>query len=475
MRRRLACVVAASTLLWPLWQQRIDSRASSATSSTWQAPASFYGNEPPLASLPLPSPPAPPPPPPPSIKATAATPGWLDRASRATQVRDHPLDAWSHLSLPLKQPCIELSDVRKAHRHCLSLLGVGANITAEGPGNAATTAAAAMHGSLSCAQRSNEKMCKERAGPITTPTCTPAPEQWWPRAAASAAFQPRAAMAPPAVGGARAASWHAVVFGMAVYDSPNEQLLLQAAADTWLPMVRGADLVLMTDADDARNASVIAPVVRGVDVHVYRCHECRGQRCPASSSGGPACAGIREGWLARRKLLHLWVAIARAFDAQWTGAAASVVGDGDGDERSQSRKHFFVKVDPDTVPVPHHFVRLLAELRLTLGDQQAYLFGMAACRVPSFPLCHAAGGAGYGLSRGALRKLTRYIDHEYPAYLQRVDRFTYGGEDIAVAFALKKAAVRAPATTLSLFTAPPLHPPYRHLRALPLLPTRNSS
>lgn len=34
----------------------------------------------------------------------------------------------------------------------------------------------------------------------------------------------------------------------------------------------------------------------------------------------------------------------------------------------------------------------------------------------------------------------RYVTTEYPAFLGRVDKFTYGGEDIAVAFALKKHA-----------------------------------
>eukprot|EP00966_Prymnesium_polylepis_P162722 3760812-Prymnesium_polylepis.1 len=65
---------------------------------------------------------------------------------------------------------------------------------------------------------------------------------------------------------------------------------------------------------------------------------------------------------------------------------------------------------------------------------------MAACRVPSFPLCHAAGGAGYVMSRNAIGALRRYVASQYPAFLERVDRYTYGGEDVAVAFALKKHA-----------------------------------
>jgi len=72
--------------------------------------------------------------------------------------------------------------------------------------------------------------------------------------------------------------------------------------------------------------------------------------------------------------------------------------------------------------------------------EQPLLFGMASCRVASFALCHAAGGAGYGLSRSALAHLQTFVAAEYPAFLARVDRFTYGGEDVAIAFALKKQA-----------------------------------
>ena len=75
-----------------------------------------------------------------------------------------------------------------------------------------------------------------------------------------------------------------------------------------------------------------------------------------------------------------------------------------------------------------------------------YLLGMAACRVASSPLCHAAGGAGYGLSRASLRALHGYARRGFPpfgdedAFLAHVDEITYGGEDVTVALALKKAA-----------------------------------
>ena len=235
-------------------------------------------------------------------------------------------------------------------------------------------------------------------------------------------------------------SWRNVVIGMAVHDSVAEARLLQAAADTWLRMVGGADLLLMTDADDPRNASSIAPRTGAdVRVHVYRCAECRGQRC--ATGGGRhdgACAGFHEGWLARRKILHLFIAMARRFGvAGGDGAGGDGSSDG-GNGGSSNAKHFFLKVDPDTVPVPHNLLRLLVELHRTLGPRQPYFFGMAACRVATFPLCHAAGGAGYGLSRHAVGEFATYMAAEYPRFLARVDKFTYGGEDVAVAFALKK-------------------------------------
>ena len=274
-------------------------------------------------------------------------------------------------------------------------------------------------------------------------------------------------------------SWRDVVFGMAVHDSAEESALLQAAADTWLHMARGADLVLMTDVDDARSVTAIAPRVSGgVQVHVYRCADCRGQRCANAADGRSnrdGCSGVREGWLARRKVLHLFVAMARRFGAAPNisrgsgnsgGGRASADGSAAADGVGMGMaapKRFFVKVDPDTVPLPHNIMRLLAELSVTLGDAQPYLFGMAACRVASFPLCHAAGGAGYGLSRAALTELTSYVHGSYPSFLSRVDKFTYGGEDVAVAFALKKQAGVAVLNVGCLYQHSPLK--YRKLHA----------
>lgn len=73
-----------------------------------------------------------------------------------------------------------------------------------------------------------------------------------------------------------------------------------------------------------------------------------------------------------------------------------------------------VKVDPDTLLVPHNLRGLLDELSLTLGTDQPYQFGLVACRAPPSrrtlgapaprvsKLCYASGGAGYGLTRSAV-------------------------------------------------------------------------
>ena len=218
--------------------------------------------------------------------------------------------------------------------------------------------------------------------------------------------------------------WFAVVFGMAIHRAAQIDALLQAAADTWLRMTPGAELLLMTDGDDPRPDNAVAPRTDGnVTVHVHRCTDCRAMHCSSLEAAAPnsSCSGVREGWLARRKVLHLLVAMGQRY-------------------ATPSPKHAFLKLDPDTLPLPHNLMRLLSELHTALGSAQPYLFGMAACRVPSFPLCHASGGAGYGLSRPALDALRKYVGAHYPRFLERVDRFTYGGEDVAVAFALKKQA-----------------------------------
>ena len=299
-------------------------------------------------------------------------------SSRATS------GGWSHLVIPRRAACLELEDVRAAHRKCLDRAGLSHSPLVQ---------------LLSCA-RSHEKVCMQRASAVD-PHCLQA-----------AAAPPRRRLQP----------WRSVVFGMAVYQSDTEQRLLQAAADTWYPrLTPGADLVLMTDADDARNASAIAPSLwQAIDVssnpsprstvYVYRCAECRGKRRSCSNSAeSSTCKGVGEGWLARRKVLHLFLAIHRRFGAN-------------------PAKQYFLKLDPDTVPVPHNVLRLLTELRGIFGEEQPTYFGMAACRVASFALCHGAGGAMYGLSRAALGLLAKYITRQYPDFLDRVDRYTYGGE-----------------------------------------------
>ena len=231
---------------------------------------------------------------------------------------------------------------------------------------------------------------------------------------------------------------------------------------------RGPDVVLATDADDARGAPAIAPQTDGgVVVHVVRCAECRAAKCTAAERGARAdgCVGVREGWLARRKVLHLFVAMADLFLAPATdrGGAWKSKGGVGGAARGGVAKRVFFKVDADTVPVPHNLLRLLDELDRGLGGRQPYYFGMAACRVRSFGLCHGAGGAGYGLSASALSELSRYVATAYPAFLERVDKLTYGGEDVSVAYALKKAAGVSILNVGCLYQHPPLK--YQRLRA----------
>ena len=128
-----------------------------------------------------------------------------------------------------------------------------------------------------------------------------------------------------------------------------------------------------------------------------------------------------------------------------------------------------MKVDPARQVLPHNRCFAFAgELHDTLGPAQPFLFGMAACRVPSFNLCHAAGGAGYGASRRALARLDSFVRDGYTlygdaeAFLERVDRFTYGGEDVTLAFALKKSVGATVVNHGSFYQHRP--DTYRHLQ-----------
>ena len=150
----------------------------------------------------------------------------------------------------------------------------------------------------------------------------------------------------------------------------------------------------------------VAPTTRGVAVHVHRCAECRGQRC----DGGGGCEGVREGWLARRKVLAmLREMFARFVRRRGAGLGAAGLGGAGGVTRAAAGgKRFFFKLDADAVVLPHALLSVASELDELLGPRERYLLGMAACRVSSAPLCHAAGGAGYGLSRAAVRALHEY-------------------------------------------------------------------
>ena len=58
----------------------------------------------------------------------------------------------------------------------------------------------------------------------------------------------------------------------------------------------------------------------------------------------------------------------------------------------------------------------------------------------------------------------RFLDVEYPQFLERVDKFTYGGEDVAVAFALKKQTSAAVLNVGCMYQHAPLK--YRRLHSL---------
>ena len=361
-----------------------------------------------------------------------------------------PLAPTQGVRLPRNVPCIELADLRAAYAPC-----------------------AATQRKLRVVQctRSVEKTCAKRAAHIAEMPAHRCP------VGAQSIGPAKSVINQELSADARrgAITWRSVVIGMALHASSAERELLQAAADTWLQMTPGADLLLMTDADDLRPDHEVAPLTTGLGaVVVYRCAGCRGLRCVGAGGMKAACTGVKEGWLARRKVckevgpqarppcspyracpphppqvLHLLVAMARRY--------AATSSDG------YRRKQLFIKVDPDTLPLPTNMLKLLVELHTYLGFGQPFFFGMAACRVTSFALCHAAGGAGYGLSWPALVALETYVMAQYPSFLRRVDRFSYGGEDVTVAFALKKQAGVSVINCGCMYQHQP--ETYRHLHA----------
>ena len=271
--------------------------------------------------------------------------------------------------MPRDAPCIEVDDVRAAISACV-----------DPPADR-----------IVC-PRSLEHACSRYAAEV--PPCAPT----------------TAETAPYRVG------WADIAFGIATYNAQHEQSLLAAAGETWLPAAAGADLLLVTDADDPRSDDEIAPRVAGgaVAVHVHRCPRCRGS----------------EGWLARTKVLELF----REAERRWPS------------------KLYFAKFDADSLPIPHHLLRLLDEMHAALGAAQPWLLGSAACRGKSASgsaqtfsrsaTCHAAGGAGYVLSRAAARALgeaTPDAAAEATLFAQ-ADAETYGGEDAVVALGLRGAA-----------------------------------
>ena len=118
-------------------------------------------------------------------------------------------------------------------------------------------------------------------------------------------------------------------------------------------------------------------------MHVHRCGQCRGQRC----DGGSDCEGVREGWLARRKVLEMLREMFARFvlrrGASLGGARPShdAVRASGGTRAAGGGKRFFFKLDADAVVLPHALLSIASELDELLGPRQRYLLGMAACRV----------------------------------------------------------------------------------------------
>ena len=168
--------------------------------------------------------------------------------------------------------CIELDDLREQQARCQPSSGTL-------PTKATTAAAAAAAALPVPCPASLERECvRHRARP------------------AALCAEARATTRPPLVVG-----WRQFVFAAATFEDEATAALLQAAADSWLQLARGAELLLATDADDGRSDAQIAPDTRGaVAVRIHRCSTCRGRRCAR-----PPCDGRREGWLARTKLLSL--------------------------------------------------------------------------------------------------------------------------------------------------------------------------
>jgi hypothetical protein len=171
---------------------------------------------------------------PPPLRARADLPTRAPRqpmqAPRLTSLRSTPPalppppTPRRELLLPVDSPCVELDDLRDAALRC------DANPAARRAGPP----------SVGC-PRSKEKVCREHAA---VPNCS---------GIVAAASQPtRGDGVLSRSRRARTLAWHDVVFGIATFDSAAEHALLQAAADTWLRLAEGADLLITTDGDDPR-------------------------------------------------------------------------------------------------------------------------------------------------------------------------------------------------------------------------------
>lgn len=270
----------------------------------------------------------------------------------------------------------------------------------------------------------------------------------------------------PSMRAPAAIDWRAVAFGIPIHNSALEEEMLASASATWLQLVAGADVVLATDKDDPRDDARLRSLAHapGVTTHAFRCPVCcsGGRLTPGRAAthrpalapgaagrrgdggGNGTCVGVREGWAARTKVLHM---LARMHTPPRRSTAEY-----DADHSRFRVKLYFFKVDADTLIHPGHLLPLLQSLDpLVSLPHEPLLLGLASCRSAGLlDLCHPAGGGGYALNPPAIAALARFVDGPSATdemasslflsegWLAQLDNLTYGGEDVAVALALKQ-------------------------------------
>ena len=142
-------------------------------------------------------------------------------------------------------------------------------------------------------------------------------------------------------------------------------------------------------------------------------------RSGAAGGGAIDCTGVREGWMARSKVLFMLSWMYATFGAS---------------------KRWLFKLDADTLIHPFHLHPLLASLSFLPDTSEPILLGLASCRSERQPeLCHPAGGAGYALSSSAARLIHAMV-HRGVFSLRRVRRVRRSAA--SAASAARRSALR---------------------------------